>query len=49
MAAKVVSLENCLEKHIPPEELKEVKRILFGKPARLDSMVFLCFANSSHV
>ncbi|XP_031552475.1 beta-ureidopropionase-like [Actinia tenebrosa] len=33
MAARIVSLENCLEKHIPPEELQEVKRILYGKPA----------------
>ncbi|XP_017481764.1 PREDICTED: beta-ureidopropionase [Rhagoletis zephyria] len=26
------SLEECLEKHIPPNELKEVKRILYGVP-----------------
>ena len=25
------SLEKCLNKYIPEEELKEVKRILFGK------------------
>lgn len=25
------SLEECLEKHIPTDELKEVKRILYGR------------------
>lgn len=25
------SLEECLEKHIPADELKEVKRILYGR------------------
>lgn len=25
------SLEECLEKHIPKEELREVKRILYGR------------------
>ncbi|XP_012516447.1 PREDICTED: beta-ureidopropionase isoform X2 [Propithecus coquereli] len=28
------SLEQCLEKHIPPAELREVKRILYGKETR---------------
>lgn len=26
------SLQDCLEKYIPGEELKEVKRIIFGRP-----------------
>ncbi|KAI1292285.1 General vesicular transport factor [Halotydeus destructor] len=26
------SVEECLERHIPPDELDEVKRILYGKP-----------------
>ncbi|KAK3750642.1 hypothetical protein QZH41_012832, partial [Actinostola sp. cb2023] len=34
MAEGFVSLDDCLEKNIPPEELKEVKRILYGNPAR---------------
>lgn len=25
------SLEECLEKHIPVDELKEVKRIIYGR------------------
>lgn len=32
MAAEFTSLEGCLEKHLPPKELEEVKRILYGKP-----------------
>lgn len=32
MAAEFTSLESCLEKHLPPKELEEVKRILYGKP-----------------
>ncbi|XP_066116120.1 beta-ureidopropionase isoform X2 [Saccopteryx bilineata] len=28
------SLEQCLEKHLPPAELREVKRILYGKETR---------------
>ena len=28
------SVEECLAKHLPPEELKEVTRILYGKEAR---------------
>lgn len=31
------SLEECLEKYIPTDELKEVKRILYGRP---DEWVF---------
>ncbi|XP_036330854.1 beta-ureidopropionase [Rhagoletis pomonella] len=31
-ALDLTSLEECLEKHIPPNELKEVKRILYGVP-----------------
>ena len=34
MAAEFTSLEGCLEKHLPPKELEEVKRILYGKPVR---------------
>ncbi|KXJ29101.1 beta-ureidopropionase [Exaiptasia diaphana] len=33
MAEGFESLEKCFDKHIPPEELKEVKRILYGSPA----------------
>ncbi|XP_019546157.3 beta-ureidopropionase [Aedes albopictus] len=29
--SKFVSLEDTLERHIPPEELREVKRILYGR------------------
>lgn len=25
------SLEDCLKKHIPADELKEVKRVIFGR------------------
>jgi hypothetical protein len=32
MAGKFESVEKCLEKHVPKDELKEVKRILYGKP-----------------
>lgn len=28
------SLEECLEKHLPPADLREVKRILYGKETR---------------
>lgn len=28
------SLERCLEKHLPPADLQEVKRILYGKETR---------------
>lgn len=28
------SLEQCLEKHLPPADLREVKRILYGKETR---------------
>ncbi|CAL4111368.1 unnamed protein product, partial [Meganyctiphanes norvegica] len=31
MAGEFVSLESCLEKNIPEQELKEVKRILYGR------------------
>ncbi|RMC06004.1 hypothetical protein DUI87_17549 [Hirundo rustica rustica] len=34
MAGALESLESCLEQHIPPEELAEVKRILYGGEAR---------------
>ncbi len=34
MAGKFESVEKCLEKHVPEDELKEVKRILYGKPCR---------------
>ena len=30
---EVTSLESVLEKYIPPEELTEVNRILYGRPA----------------
>ena len=39
MAAEFTSLESSLEKHLPPKELEEVKRILYGKPVRL----VICF------
>lgn len=29
------SLEDCLNKYIPPNELKEVKRILYGQSEEL--------------
>jgi beta-ureidopropionase len=35
MAGKFESLEKCLEKNVPEDELKEVKRILYGNPCRL--------------
>lgn len=28
------SLEQCLEKHLPPDDLDQVKRILYGKQTR---------------
>ncbi|EPQ20314.1 Beta-ureidopropionase [Myotis brandtii] len=28
------SLEQCLEKHLPPADLREVKRLLYGKETR---------------
>ena len=34
MAGEFTSLESCLEKYLPPRELEEVKRILYGKPVR---------------
>ncbi|XP_027552702.1 beta-ureidopropionase isoform X1 [Neopelma chrysocephalum] len=34
MAESLESLESCLEQHIPPGELAEVKRILYGRGAR---------------
>jgi hypothetical protein len=34
MEGKFESLEKCLEKNLPEDELKEVKRILYGKPCR---------------
>ncbi|NXA78251.1 BUP1 ureidopropionase, partial [Thryothorus ludovicianus] len=34
MAGGLESLESCLERHIPPAELAEVKRILYGGEAR---------------
>lgn len=34
MAGILESVESCLERHIPPEELAEVKRILYGGEAR---------------
>lgn len=30
-AQKFTSLEDCLNKNVPTEELKEVKRILYGR------------------
>ena len=30
---ELASLETVLEKYIPPQELAEVKRILYGRPA----------------
>lgn len=29
-AFELKNLNDCLEKHLPPDELKEVKRILYG-------------------
>ncbi|XP_057267272.1 beta-ureidopropionase isoform X2 [Pezoporus wallicus] len=34
MAGILESVESCLERHLPPEELSEVKRILYGGEAR---------------
>lgn len=34
MADGLESLESCLERHVPPEDLAEVKRILYGGEAR---------------
>ncbi|XP_012945296.1 beta-ureidopropionase [Aplysia californica] len=34
MAGQIESLEKILEEHIPPEKLKDVKRLLFGKELR---------------
>lgn len=34
MAGGLESVESCLEQHIPPEDLAEVKRILYGGEAR---------------
>jgi len=34
MSAELTSVESVLEKHLPDEELAEVKRILYGKQAR---------------
>lgn len=34
MAGTLESVESCLEQHIPPEDLAEVKRILYGGEAR---------------
>lgn len=31
------SLEQCLEKHLPPEDLGQVKRILYGKQTRSET------------
>uniref|UniRef100_A0A4W3IRX2 Beta-ureidopropionase n=1 Tax=Callorhinchus milii TaxID=7868 RepID=A0A4W3IRX2_CALMI len=34
-AVQLESLEKCLERHVPPEELREVRRILYGKETRM--------------
>lgn len=34
MAAGLDSLEECLERHLPPAELAEAKRILYGEAVR---------------
>jgi hypothetical protein len=34
MSGELSSVESVLEKHLPEEELAEVKRILYGKQAR---------------
>ncbi|XP_070806784.1 beta-ureidopropionase [Pituophis catenifer annectens] len=34
MAARLDSLERCLERHLPAAELAEAKRLLFGEPLR---------------
>ncbi|XP_070618478.1 beta-ureidopropionase [Erythrolamprus reginae] len=34
MAARLDSLERCLERHLPAAELAEAKRLLFGEPVR---------------
>ena len=31
MAGEIVSVDQCLENHLPEQELKEVKRILYGR------------------
>lgn len=31
------SLEQCLEKHLPPDDLGQVKRILYGKQTRSET------------
>ncbi|KAK7072101.1 Beta-ureidopropionase, partial [Halocaridina rubra] len=31
MSGELASIEQCLEKHIPEEQLKEVRRILYGR------------------
>lgn len=31
------SLEQCLEKHLPPDDLSQVKRILYGKQTRSET------------
>lgn len=30
--SRIQNLEDCLEKYIPKEELKDVRRILYGRP-----------------
>lgn len=33
------SLEQCLEKHLPPDDLAQVKRILYGKQTRSETQM----------
>lgn len=42
------SLEDCLEKHLPEKELKEVKGILYGKELEYVYPFLLCGVNFSH-
>lgn len=35
------SLEECLNKYIPAEELKEVKRVIFGKSDEYAEIFFI--------
>ena len=45
MAEETKSLESILEKHIPGDELKEVKRMLFGKELELVSCLHNIYSN----
>ena len=40
MGGKFESVEACLEKNVPEDELKELKRVLYGKACRLGPDVY---------